>query len=162
MASPISDVPPRSSTVTAAAAPNTVTLNLGTVRGGTSASRSFQVANTGTGASLRGAVHNAGAASITDTRLSGAGLQAGNFGPVAAGQATVPGIGARKNLELGDEAAYLAAWLWYDAGAYPRAVERLDAFARARPGSPRADDARWFAAWSTLRAGDRRGAQAPQ
>ena len=83
-----------------------------------------------------------------------------HYAAVAAGQATVPGIGARRNLELGDEAAYLAAWLWYDAGAYPRAVERLDAFARARPGSPRADDARWFAAWSTLRAGDRRGAQA--
>jgi soluble lytic murein transglycosylase len=82
-----------------------------------------------------------------------------HYAAVAAGQAPVPGIGPRRNLELGDEAAYLAAWLWYDAGAYPRAVERLDAFTRARPTSPRADEARWFAAWSLLRHGDRRGAQ---
>jgi soluble lytic murein transglycosylase len=61
------------------------------------------------------------------------------YAAVAAGQATVPGLGERRNRELGDESAYLAAWLWYDAGAFGRAVERLDAFVRARPGSSRAD-----------------------
>jgi soluble lytic murein transglycosylase len=84
----------------------------------------------------------------------------GHYAAVAGGQAPVPGLGARKNLELADEAAYLAAWLWYDAGNFGRAVERLDGFARARPGSLRAEEARWFAAWSSFRAGDRRGARA--
>jgi soluble lytic murein transglycosylase len=80
------------------------------------------------------------------------------YAQVAEGQAQVPGLGERRSRELGDEAAYLAAWLWYDAADYQKATARLDAFARARPASPRADDAQWFAAWSSLRAGDRRGA----
>ena len=71
-----------------ATGPDTATLDLGTVRGGTSVTRSFQVANTGNGASLRGALQNGGAASVTDLRLSGDGLLPGNFGPVAAGQST--------------------------------------------------------------------------
>ena len=79
---------------------------------------------------------------------------------VAESPATVPGLGDRRSRDLGDEAAYLSAWLWYDAGDFQRATDSLDAFSRARPASPRADDARWFAAWSRVRAGDRRGAQA--
>ena len=84
----------------------------------------------------------------------------GHHAAVARSQAPVPGLGERRNRELADESAYLTAWLWYDAGQFTRAVGRLDAFVRARPASPRAEDARWFAAWSTFRGGDRRGAQA--
>lgn len=79
---------------------------------------------------------------------------------VAGSQGLIPGLGERKSLEVTDESAYLAAWLWYDAGDFKKATAQLDAFLRARPASPRADDARWFAAWSSFRAGDRRGAQA--
>ncbi len=79
---------------------------------------------------------------------------------VAESPATVPGLGDRRSRDLGDEAAYLSAWLRYDAGDFQRATDSLDAFSRARPSSPRADDARWFAAWSRVRSGDPRGAQA--
>ena len=81
------------------------------------------------------------------------------YASVAEGRALVPGLGQRRSAELADEAAYLSAWLWYDAGDFSRAVSRLDAFARTHPASPRAEDARWFAAWSTFRAGNVRGAQ---
>ena len=54
--------------------------------GGTSAT--FAVANTGTtGPALRGALQNTG---VTDTRLSGSGVTAGNFGPIAPGAQTSP------------------------------------------------------------------------
>jgi soluble lytic murein transglycosylase len=79
---------------------------------------------------------------------------------VAESQGGIPGLGDRRSREVTDESAYLAAWLWYDAGDFKKATALLDAFLRARPTSPRADDARWFAAWSSFRAGDRRGAQA--
>jgi hypothetical protein len=66
--------------------PNTVTLNLGNVRGGTSTTVNYQIANTGTGADIRGAVQTAAnGGNITDGRLSGSGVTAQNFGPVAAG-----------------------------------------------------------------------------
>ena len=70
----------------------TPTLNLGDFHttdaahatGGATAT--FQVANTGTtGPSLRGAIQTTG---ITDGRLSGSGVTAGNFGPVAPGTST--------------------------------------------------------------------------
>ncbi|MGB5737205.1 MAG: hypothetical protein WBM40_22485, partial [Thiohalocapsa sp.] len=71
--------------VTSAGA-NTVTLDLGNVRGGTSTTVDYQVANSGTGADIRGAVQTtAGTGNITDTRLSGTGVTAQNFGPIAAG-----------------------------------------------------------------------------
>jgi soluble lytic murein transglycosylase len=79
---------------------------------------------------------------------------------VAESQGVIPGLGDRRSREVTDESAYMAAWLWYDAGDFKKATALLDAFLRARPASPRADDARWFAAWSRFRAGDRRGAQA--
>ncbi|MGS4946643.1 choice-of-anchor D domain-containing protein [Meridianimarinicoccus sp. RP-17] len=64
-------------------------LDLGNVRGGTTATRSFTVDNTGTGADIRGAVQTAaGTGNITDARLSGSGVTAQNFGPVAAGGST--------------------------------------------------------------------------
>ena len=61
-------------------------LDFGSVRGGETATLSFTVDNAGAGAALRGAIQTgAGAGSITDARLSGAGVTAQNFGPVAAG-----------------------------------------------------------------------------
>ncbi|WP_045220858.1 beta strand repeat-containing protein [Desulfonatronum thioautotrophicum] len=66
---------------------NTVTLDLGNVRGETSTTVNYQIENTGTGADIRGAVQTAaGTGNITDARLSGTGVDAQNFGPIAAGQ----------------------------------------------------------------------------
>jgi soluble lytic murein transglycosylase len=70
----------------------------------------------------------------------------------------IPGLPAWRQRDLTDETAYLAAWIHYDAGAFARAAAALDAFARAHPRSPRAEDALWFAAWSRYRAGDLAGA----
>ncbi|HET6411475.1 MAG TPA: transglycosylase SLT domain-containing protein [Anaeromyxobacter sp.] len=74
---------------------------------------------------------------------------------VSASTAAVPGLSPPRLRELGDEAAYLAAWLPYDAGDYARAAASLEAFGRSRPRSRRAEDALWFAAWSLVRAGKR-------
>jgi soluble lytic murein transglycosylase len=73
-------------------------------------------------------------------------------------RAPVPGLPEWRQRELGDEAAYLAAWLYYDAAQYARAATALDAFVKANRLSRRADDARWFSAWSLYRLG--RGAAA--
>lgn len=65
---------------------NTFTLDLGNVRGGSSKTVSYQVANNGIGASIRGAVQTAAnGGNVTDARLSGSGVTAGNFGPITAG-----------------------------------------------------------------------------
>lgn len=72
---------------------------------------------------------------------------------VAAEKAPVPGLPEWQQRDLSDEAAFLAAWLYYDAGDDARAARLLSAFARAHPRSHRADDARWFAAWSLWRLG---------
>jgi hypothetical protein len=61
---------------------NTFTVDLGNVRGGTTADRTFQVQNSGTGADIRGAVQSAGTGNVTDNRLS---VSTGNFGPLAVG-----------------------------------------------------------------------------
>ncbi len=65
---------------------NTYTLDIGNVRGGTSKTVNYQIANTGTGADIRGAIQTGapGLGNLTDGRLSGAGVTAGNFGPIAA------------------------------------------------------------------------------
>ncbi len=94
------------------------------------------------------------------SRAGRTGEAASRLAAVAGSLAPIPGLGEQRSRDLADEAAYLAAWLWYDAGDFRKAVARLDAFVRARPTSPRVDDARWFAAWSSHRAGDRRGALA--
>ena len=64
----------------------TVTMDLGNVRGGTTKTLNYQIANTGTGADIRGAVQTGapGLGNITDGRLSGTGVTAGNFGPIVA------------------------------------------------------------------------------
>jgi soluble lytic murein transglycosylase len=75
------------------------------------------------------------------------------FADVGSSGAPVPGLPEWRQREVGDESAFLAAWLFYDAGEYVRAVEALEAFARANPRSRRAEDALWFAAWSRYRLG---------
>lgn len=66
--------------------PNAVNISFGAVRGGTTATVNYQIANDGTGADIRGAVQTAaGGGNITDSRLSGNGVTAANFGPIAAG-----------------------------------------------------------------------------
>jgi soluble lytic murein transglycosylase len=75
------------------------------------------------------------------------------YADVSASAAPVPGLVEWRQRDLGDESAYLAAWLFYDAGAFERAVTALEAFARANPRSRRAEDALWFAAWSRVRMG---------
>jgi soluble lytic murein transglycosylase len=80
------------------------------------------------------------------------------YASVSALPGDVPGLPAWRQRDLTDETAYLAAWIHYDAGAFVRAAAGLDAFARAHPRSPRAEDALWFAAWSRYRAGDLAGA----
>ena len=65
---------------------NTFTLDLGNVRGGSGpVTKNYQIANSGTGADIRGAIQTAGLGNITDGRLSGSGATAGNFGPIVAG-----------------------------------------------------------------------------
>jgi soluble lytic murein transglycosylase len=80
------------------------------------------------------------------------------YAEVARLSAPIPGLPEWRQRDVGDEAAYLAAWLFYDAGDFARAADALTAFARANRRSRRVDDARWFAAWSLYRLG--RGAEA--
>jgi soluble lytic murein transglycosylase len=68
-------------------------------------------------------------------------------------RAPIPGLPEWKQRDVGDESSFLAAWLFYDAGAYERGIAALEAFSRANPGSRRAEDALWFAAWSRVRLG---------
>jgi soluble lytic murein transglycosylase len=72
---------------------------------------------------------------------------------VAALRAPVPGLPEWRQRELSDEAAFLSAWLFHDAGRFARAATLLDRFAKQNRRSPRADDALWFAAWSRYRLG---------
>ncbi len=66
------------------------TLNFGNVHVGDSATLNYQIANSGTtGPALRGAIQTgANGGNVTDTRLSGAGVTASNFGPLATGANT--------------------------------------------------------------------------
>jgi soluble lytic murein transglycosylase len=75
------------------------------------------------------------------------------YADVAGSGAPVPGLPDWRQRDLGDEAAFLAAWLRYDAGDFDRAITSLEAFARANRRSRRAEDALWFAAWSRYRLG---------
>ncbi len=62
-------------------------MNFGNVHVGDSSTLNFQIANTGfTGPALRGAIQTAAnGGNITDSRISGTGATAGNFGPIATG-----------------------------------------------------------------------------
>jgi soluble lytic murein transglycosylase len=75
------------------------------------------------------------------------------YADVAALAAPVPGLPEWRQRDLADESAFLAAWLYYDAGEFERAIAALERFARANPRSRRAEDALWFAAWSRVRLG---------
>jgi soluble lytic murein transglycosylase len=66
----------------------------------------------------------------------------------------VPGLPPQQQRELREDASFLAAWLPYDAGRYAEAARSLRAWHRAHPAARRADDARWFEAWSEMRGGD--------
>lgn len=70
--------------------PNAWTLDVGTVRGNGSVTTVFyQIGNDGSGASIRGAIQTTvNGGSITDGRLTGSGVTASNFGPVAAAGST--------------------------------------------------------------------------
>jgi hypothetical protein len=70
----------------AAAGANAWTLDLGNVRGSSGpVTKNYQIGNSGTGADIRGAIQTAELGNITDARLSGLGVTAGNFGPIVAG-----------------------------------------------------------------------------
>jgi len=79
---------------------------------------------------------------------------------VAAERPVVPGLSASQQADLADDAAFLVAWLPYDAGRFAESVEPLRRFARDHPRARRAPDARWFSAWALVRAGDRPAAKA--
>jgi soluble lytic murein transglycosylase len=78
---------------------------------------------------------------------------AGRYRAVARLRPTVPGLSPAVQAELPDEAAYLSAWLLYDAGRFAEGAAALGRFAREHPGARRAPDARWFQAWALRRAG---------
>lgn len=82
------------------------------------------------------------------------------YAEVGAGRAAIPGLPEWRQRDIGDEASFLAAWLFYDAGDYERAIVELERFARANRRSRRAEDALWFAAWSRYRLGRARDADA--
>jgi soluble lytic murein transglycosylase len=77
------------------------------------------------------------------------------FSDVGSSRAPIPGLPDWRQRDVGDESSFLAAWLFYDAGDYGRAIGNLEAFARANPRSRRAEEALWFAAWSRYRLGRR-------
>ena len=53
-----------------------------------------------------------------------------------------------------DEAGYLAAWLAMSAGELPQAVTEFEAFEVKHERSKKRDEARWFRAFSLIRAGE--------
>ncbi|MFL5261008.1 MAG: transglycosylase SLT domain-containing protein [Anaeromyxobacteraceae bacterium] len=67
---------------------------------------------------------------------------------IAASRIAIPGLPPAQARDLPEEAAYLVAWLQFDAGRYARAAEALHAYVREHPRARRADDARWFEAWA--------------
>ncbi|HEX9305968.1 MAG TPA: transglycosylase SLT domain-containing protein [Anaeromyxobacter sp.] len=75
------------------------------------------------------------------------------YADVGHGRAAIPAIPEWRQRDLADESSFLAAWLFYDAGEFERAIAALEGFARANPRSRRAEDALWFAAWSRYRLG---------
>ena len=65
---------------------NNWTLNVGNFRTTGFATANYQIANSGTGADIRGAVQTTvNGGNVTDSRISGTGATAGNFGPIVAG-----------------------------------------------------------------------------
>jgi len=70
----------------------TVTLALGNVHIGDTVSQNYQIANTGaSGPSIRGAIQTVGTGNITDGRLSGSGVTAGNYTSITGAGALATG-----------------------------------------------------------------------
>jgi len=78
---------------------------------------------------------------------------------LAAERVDIPGLSPAASREVPEDAAYLAAWLYYDAGLYARAAVLLRDYARKHPHARHLDDARWFEAWSLFRAGRKEAAR---
>jgi soluble lytic murein transglycosylase len=74
---------------------------------------------------------------------------------LSSSKAAIPGLPPAQSRDLPEDAAFLASWLYYDAGSYAKAVELLRGYVLCHPHSRRADDARWFEAWSLYRLGKR-------
>jgi len=73
------------------------------------------------------------------------------YGRVAALRPTVAGLPPAQQADLADDAAFLEAWLWYEAGHFQEAARRLGRFVARHPTAKRTSDARWFEAWSLVR-----------
>jgi soluble lytic murein transglycosylase len=84
----------------------------------------------------------------------------GWYRQVAVERPIVPGLSTSQQADLADDAAFLVAWLPYDAGRFAESAEPMRRFARDHPRARRAPEARWFSAWALLRAGDRPAARA--
>lgn len=67
----------------------------------------------------------------------------------------IPGFSPQQLHDLPENAAFLAAWLYYEAGRYLEAEKKLSQYIRARPGSRRTENAKWFRAWCLRRLGRR-------
>ena len=78
---------------------------------------------------------------------------------LSAEKVEIAGLTPAQGRAVKEDAAFLAAWLYFDAGDYGRAARLLQAYARAHPRSRRAEDARWFEAWSLYRLGKREEAR---
>ncbi len=80
---------------------------------------------------------------------------AGRYRSLSSSKVAIPGLPLAQSRDLPEDAAFLATWLYYDAGAFARAAELLRSYVRWHPRARRADDARWFEAWSLYRLGKR-------
>ncbi len=81
------------------------------------------------------------------------------YGRLALLRVQVPGLPASQSRDLAEESAFLAAWMPYETGDHARTVKQLGAYLRAHPHARRAEDARWFIAWSLFRLGRRPAAR---
>lgn len=75
------------------------------------------------------------------------------YGEVARERPAIPGYSPSRQADLPDDAAYLSAWLLYEAGRFDEAAAALAGFLRERPLARRAPEAHWFRAWALRRAG---------
>ena len=69
-----------------------------------------------------------------------------------AGEKLLQKVAARKD-RLGDEAAFLYAFMAMDSGDAKLGASRFEEFLKNRPRSRKGDEAAWFAAYATFRTG---------
>jgi hypothetical protein len=116
----------------------TATLALGNVHIGGTSTKVFAINNTGTsGPSLRGAIQTGtNGGSITDSRLTGSGVTAANFGPLASGSSTgnftVAFTGTSAGALTGQtiRSAHSAYWQRVSSGCAERAHARTGVAAK--------------------------------